>query len=47
MFEEIVGSSLPLQTVRSRVSEVAPTDSSVFVTGETGTELVARAIHRR
>jgi PAS domain S-box-containing protein len=49
MFEEIVGSSNALQTVVSRVSKVAPTDSSVLITGETGTgkELVARAIHRR
>jgi PAS domain S-box-containing protein len=48
MFEEIVGSSNALQTVLSRVSKVAPTDSSVLITGETGTgkELVARAIHR-
>ncbi|MGH9904781.1 MAG: sigma 54-interacting transcriptional regulator, partial [Pyrinomonadaceae bacterium] len=49
MFEEIVGTSRALQTVLSRLSKVAPTDSSVLVTGETGTgkELVARAIHRR
>jgi PAS domain S-box-containing protein len=49
MFEEIVGNSGALQTVLSRLSKVAPTDSSVLVTGETGTgkELVARAIHRR
>jgi transcriptional regulator with GAF, ATPase, and Fis domain len=49
MFEEIVGTSLPLRTVLSRVSKVAPSDSSVLITGETGTgkELVARAIHRR
>jgi formate hydrogenlyase transcriptional activator len=49
MFEEIVGTSSPLQTVLSRVSKVASTDSSVLITGETGTgkELVARAIHRR
>ena len=49
MFEEIVGTSASLQTVLSRVSKVAPSDSSVLITGETGTgkELVARAIHRR
>jgi PAS domain S-box-containing protein len=49
MFEEIVGASGALQWVLSRVSKVAPTDSSVLITGETGTgkELVARAIHRR
>src|SRR5947209_4818314 len=49
MFEEIVGTSAPLQKVLSRISKVAPADSSVLITGETGTgkELVARAIHRR
>jgi formate hydrogenlyase transcriptional activator len=49
MFEEIVGTSRPLQSVLSRIAKVAPTDSSVLITGETGTgkELVARAIHRR
>ena len=49
MFEDIVGSSPPLRAVLSRVSKVAPTDSTVFITGETGTgkELIARAIHRR
>jgi len=49
MFEEIVGESPALQTVLARVTKVAPTDSSVLVTGETGTgkELIARAIHNR
>jgi PAS domain S-box-containing protein len=48
MFEEIIGTSSVLKKVLSRVSKVAPTDSTVLVTGETGTgkELVARAIHR-
>jgi len=49
MFEEIVGTSPGLKTVLSRVSKVAPSDSTVLITGDTGTgkELVARAIHRR
>jgi len=49
MFEEIVGTSPALQTVLSHISIVAPSDSTVLITGETGTgkELVARAIHRR
>jgi formate hydrogenlyase transcriptional activator len=50
MFEEIVGTSSPaLKGVLSRISKVAPSDSTVLITGETGTgkELVARAIHRR
>jgi formate hydrogenlyase transcriptional activator len=49
MFEEIVGTSPALQSVLSRVAKVAPTDSTVLITGETGTgkELIARAIHKR
>src|SRR5260370_11255497 len=35
MFAEIVGTSPPLQAVLSRISKVAPTDSSVLITGET------------
>jgi transcriptional regulator with GAF, ATPase, and Fis domain len=49
MFEEIVGTSPALQATLSRVVKVAATDSTVLITGETGTgkELVARAIHRQ
>jgi formate hydrogenlyase transcriptional activator len=49
MFEEIVGSSEKLRRVLVLVAKVAPTDSTVLITGETGTgkELIARAIHKR
>jgi PAS domain S-box-containing protein len=49
MFEEIVGSSDTLKIALSRLARVAPTDSTVFITGETGTgkELIARAVHKR
>jgi formate hydrogenlyase transcriptional activator len=49
MFEEIVGSSEALKRVLAEVSRVAPVDSTVLISGETGTgkELVARAIHKR
>src|SRR5487761_137968 len=48
MFEEIVGSSPALKTVLSSIVKVAPTDSTVLITGETGTgkELIARAVHK-
>jgi PAS domain S-box-containing protein len=49
MFEEVVGTSPVLQAVLARAAKVAPTDSTVLITGETGTgkELIARAIHKR
>ena len=49
MFEEIVGTSRSLKAVLSRIAKVAPTDSTVLITGETGTgkELIARAVHKR
>jgi formate hydrogenlyase transcriptional activator len=49
MFEEIVGSSPALRRVLTQISKVAPTESTVLITGETGTgkELVARAIHAK
>ena len=49
IYEEIVGSSGSLQKVLAAIEKVAPTDSTVLITGETGTgkELIAHAIHRR
>src|SRR5437762_11914536 len=49
MFEEIVGTSQALRRVLVQVAKVAPADSTVLITGETGTgkELIARAIHKR
>ena len=49
MFEEIVGTSGALKAVLSRIAKVGPTDSTVLITGETGTgkELIARAVHKR
>ena len=46
-FEEIVGNSREILEVLDRVETVAPTDSTVLITGETGCgkELIARAIH--
>src|SRR5262245_418084 len=48
-FEEIVGDSLPLRRVLESVEQVATTDATVLIVGETGTgkELIARAIHQR
>jgi formate hydrogenlyase transcriptional activator len=46
-FEQIIGNSTALESVLEQVEQVAPTDSTVLVQGETGTgkELIARAIH--
>jgi transcriptional regulator with GAF, ATPase, and Fis domain len=46
---EIIGQSHTLQEVLRRVAQVAPTDATVLIQGETGTgkELIARAIHQR
>jgi formate hydrogenlyase transcriptional activator len=48
-FAELVGNSPPLLALLRQVEQVAPTDSTVLIAGETGTgkELVARAIHGR
>lgn len=46
-FEQIIGNSPALESVLAQVEQVAPTDSTVLVQGETGTgkELIARAVH--
>jgi formate hydrogenlyase transcriptional activator len=48
-FEEIIGNSPALLRSLHAVAQVAPTDATVLICGETGTgkELVARAIHSR
>src|SRR6202044_257796 len=44
---QIIGSSPALERVLEQVEDVAPTDSTVLIAGETGTgkELIAHAIH--
>jgi formate hydrogenlyase transcriptional activator len=46
-FERIIGSSAALESVLDQVEQVASTDSTVLIEGETGTgkELIAHAIH--
>jgi len=46
-FKEIIGSSSSLQRVLAMVEQVATANTSILITGETGTgkELVARAVH--
>jgi transcriptional regulator with GAF, ATPase, and Fis domain len=46
-FERIIGKSAALECVLDQVEQVAPTDSTVLIEGETGTgkELIAHAIH--
>jgi len=46
-FEQIIGNSPALEAVLEQVEQVAPTDSTVLILGETGTgkELISRAIH--
>src|ERR1700739_1233211 len=46
-FERIIGNSAALEAVLDQVEQVAPTDSTVLIEGETGTgkELIAHALH--
>jgi formate hydrogenlyase transcriptional activator len=46
-FERIIGNSATLESVLDQVEQVAPTDSTVLIEGETGTgkELIAHAVH--
>ena len=46
-FENIIGSSPPMQAVFALIAKSAPTNSTVLITGESGTgkEMIARAIH--
>jgi transcriptional regulator of aromatic amino acid metabolism len=46
-YNEVIGDSQGIRRVLKQVEQVAPTDSTVLVLGETGTgkELIARAIH--
>src|SRR5258706_15101536 len=46
-FERIIGNSAALESVLDQVEQVAPTDSTVLIEGETGTgkELIAHAVH--
>jgi DNA-binding NtrC family response regulator len=49
LVENLVSSSPAMQPIFKLIEDVAPTDTPVLITGETGTgkELVARAIHAR
>jgi two-component system, NtrC family, response regulator HydG len=46
-FENIIGRSQPIREILTRVIKIAPTDTTVLITGDSGTgkELIAKAIH--
>ena len=48
-FESMIGQSLPMQTIFDLIQDVAPTEATVLITGETGTGkgLAAKAIHTK
>jgi transcriptional regulator with GAF, ATPase, and Fis domain len=47
-FKEIIGESPQIRRIKEEISQIAPSDVTVLITGETGVgkELIARAIHR-
>jgi formate hydrogenlyase transcriptional activator len=47
-FYEIIGESVPIRAIFHQVEQVAPTDATILILGETGTgkELIARTVHR-
>jgi len=49
LFGEILGNSPAMQAIYSQLAQLADTDTSVLLTGQSGTgkELIARSIHRR
>ncbi|MBN2719044.1 MAG: sigma-54-dependent Fis family transcriptional regulator [Deltaproteobacteria bacterium] len=46
-FENIVGRSRPIRDILARIIKIAPTDTTVLITGDSGTgkELIAKAVH--
>jgi DNA-binding NtrC family response regulator len=48
-FDELIGQSPPMRKLIDRLERVADTETSILITGETGTgkELVAQALHSR
>jgi len=48
-FDELIGQSPPMRKLIDQLERVADTETSILITGETGTgkELVAQALHRR
>jgi PAS domain S-box-containing protein len=48
-FDEIIGNSFVMRATLEKIEQVAPTDATVLLLGETGTgkELLARAVHAR
>lgn len=47
--DDMIGQSVPIQQIRERISQSAPTDAKILILGENGTgkELIARSIHQQ